>query len=77
MSGDARVVVARHERVLVVPNEAIVRDPEGPRVRLAASESSGDLAPIEEGYSDGVHTIVRSGVRAGDTVLVPERRAER
>jgi HlyD family secretion protein len=77
MSGDARVVVATHADVLVVPSDSIVRGPDGPSVRRRSSSNGGfELTPIEEGYSDGLSTIVASGVRAGDTLLVPQARRE-
>jgi HlyD family secretion protein len=73
MSADARVVVREHDDVLLVPNNAILRGREGPRVRVQDPEASGGfrLAKIQEGYSDGFQTVVQRGVREGEVVLVP------
>jgi len=72
MSADARVIVHEHHAVLLVPNTAIVRTPEGPRLRMAddAGRREVVLAPIREIYSDGFQTIVGDGVAEGALVLV-------
>jgi HlyD family secretion protein len=72
MSADARVIVREHHGVLLVPNTAIVRTPDGPRVRMAdgAGRDEPALAPIREVYSDGFQTIVGEGVAEGVVVLV-------
>ena len=73
MSADARVVVREHRAVLLVPNRALVRLEDGPRVRLADGNGSGDgwkLVPVRTGYSDGFKTVVHEGVREGDLLLV-------
>jgi HlyD family secretion protein len=77
MSADARVIVDVHRDVLVVPNDAIVRGDDGPRVRRrSGSNASFEWVAIQEGYSDGRRTVVASGLRAGDTLLVPSSRRE-
>lgn len=61
MSADARVVVREHSHALLVPNAAIVRTPEGPRVRRAAGtgdDPDARLVDIHEIYSDGFVTAV-------------------
>jgi HlyD family secretion protein len=72
MSADARIVVQEHPDALLVPNAAIVRTEQGPRVRLARG-AEGDahrLAPIEEIASDGFETAVAQGLAEGDVVLL-------
>jgi HlyD family secretion protein len=73
MSADARVVVHKYRDVVLIPNVAIVRGGEGPRVRVRDADASGGfrLARIEEGYSDGFQTVVRGGVEEGEVVLIP------
>jgi HlyD family secretion protein len=75
MSADTRIQVGRHVDVLLVPNGAIDRDGDGPRVRRGISGRSGEeWVRIEEGASDGFHTVIRTGLEEGDLVLleVPE-----
>jgi RND family efflux transporter MFP subunit len=73
MSADVRVVVRDHRDVLVVPNTAIVRTPEGPRIRVAhGGRGRFELRLIREGYSDGFRTIVAEGLSETDELLVAE-----
>ena len=76
MSADARVVVTEHADVLLIPNNAIVRGGEGPRVRVEDPDASGGfrLRRIQEGYSDGFQTVVQRGLREGEAVLIPPDR---
>ncbi|MCP4037565.1 MAG: efflux RND transporter periplasmic adaptor subunit [bacterium] len=70
MSADTRIQVGRHLDVLLVPNGAIDREGDEPRVRRGEEERSGsEWVRIEEGASDGFHTIVRAGLEEGDVVL--------
>jgi len=70
MSADARVEVRKHQRVLLVPNTALVRTEEGAKVRVVNQGKRPELVAIEEGYSDGFRTVVLRGLSEGDTVLV-------
>jgi len=71
MSADARVIVRQHRAALLVPNRALVRREDGPRVRVADVGGGGfHLAPVRTGYSDGFQTVVREGLTEGDVVLV-------
>ena len=72
MSADARIEVRRHRDALIVPNAAIVRTAEGPKVRVSIDGSleEFELVPIDETYSDGFQTAVRRGLSEGDLVLV-------
>jgi HlyD family secretion protein len=76
MSADARVVVREYRDVLLIPNAAIVRGGEGPRVRVQGSTSSPSfrMAQIREVYSDGFQTVVDRGLVEGDVVLIPADR---
>ncbi len=72
MSADARVVVGEHRQVLLIPNTAIVRTTDGPKVRIGNGSRSdaAALVSIHEVYSDGFQTVVGDGLTEGDTVLV-------
>ncbi len=71
MSADTRIQVGRHADVLLVPNNAIDRDGDGPRVRRGAGEGGGaEWVRIDEGASDGFHTVVQGGLEEGDMVLL-------
>ncbi len=71
MSADARVVVRQHRAALLVPNRALVRREDGPRVRVVDVGGGGfALVPVRTGYSDGFQTVVREGLTEGDVVLV-------
>ncbi len=72
MSSDARIVVGQHPDVVLVPNDAIVRQ-EGETLVRVPEVGGGEgfrLVPISTGYSDGFHTVVSGGLREGDVILV-------
>lgn len=72
MSADARIALKEHRAALLVPNTAILRTPDGPRVRVSENGSDRDfrLVAIQEIYSDGFQTVVSDGLSEGETVLV-------
>lgn len=72
MSADARIVVAQHENVLLVPTRGILQVETGPVVRKAGADAPEDysVVSIEEDYSDGFQTIVTAGLREGDRILI-------
>lgn len=65
----AGVIVDRARAEVAVPEEAIVRTPQGTAV-FRASGTAFTLTPIERGRSDGTWTEVISGLAAGDSVAV-------
>ena len=74
MSADAHITTRDHEAVLLIPNAAIERSPEGPKVRLVdAGGAEPELRPIVELYSDGHQTAVAEGLDENDLVLVRSR----
>lgn len=72
MSSDARVVVREHRDVLLIPNTAIVREADGPVVRMVdvGGGNGFQMRPIRTGYSDGLQTVVHEGLHQGDVILV-------
>jgi HlyD family secretion protein len=73
MSADARVRVREHRDTVLVPNAAIVRGGEQPRLRVRdpSAEAGFSLVAIREAYSDGFQTVVTEGIGAGEVVLIP------
>ena len=61
------------EDVIVVPTEAIVRDERGTSVFVAANDTAGTVASrrvVELGPDAGDTVVIRSGIEAGDKVIV-------
>ena len=61
------------ENVIVVPTEAVVRDERGTSVFVVARDSSGAVASrrvVELGPNAGETVVLRSGVEAGDQIIV-------
>ncbi len=61
------------ENVIVVPTEAIVRDERGTSVFVVANDTSGTVASrrvVELGPDAGETVVIRSGVQAGDQIVV-------
>ena len=59
--------------VIVVPNTAVVRDERGTSVFVVAQDTAGTVArrqPVELGPDAGETVVVRSGLDAGDRVIV-------
>jgi HlyD family secretion protein len=75
MSADAHIAVRQHTGVLLIPNAAIERTPNGPQVRRVDVSGTGSpaLSPIREIYSDGFRTAVAEGLVEDDRVLVRSR----
>lgn len=58
------------ERGIVVPSHAIVRSEASLEVLLLAGSETIRRMPVEVGASDGLRTVVRSGIQEGDRVIV-------
>ena len=61
------------ENVIVVPTEAVVRDERGTSVFVVARDSAGSVASrrvVELGPNAGETVVLRSGVEAGDQIIV-------
>ena len=59
--------------VIVVPTEAVVRDERGTSVFVVGQDTAGTVAqrrPVELGPDAGETVVVRSGLDAGDRVVV-------
>ncbi|UFP96984.1 efflux RND transporter periplasmic adaptor subunit [Gloeobacter morelensis MG652769] len=77
MNLTARFRVARVQGALVVPTAAIADGPAGIGVLVADREGRGHFRPVEIGAALDTQTQIRSGLKAGERVLLsrPGRRA--
>lgn len=65
----AGVIVDRARAQVAVPEEAIVRTPDGPAV-FRARGGTFTLTPVERGRTDGTWTEITTGLVAGDSLAV-------
>lgn len=65
----ARVAVDRARAAVAVPDEALVRMPDGPAV-FVAEGLRFEVRPVTTGRSDGRLTEILTGLAAGDSVVV-------
>jgi HlyD family secretion protein len=74
MTGNADIVYARHDDVLLVPNRAVRT--QGAQHFVALFDGTRQKAqPVTIGVSDDQSTEVLSGVQAGDQIVVPSTSA--
>ena len=66
---EVEIDAEEHRNVVLIPTAAIVREGEETAVMLAAGEKA-QRRPIMLGLSDNEKTEVRSGIKAGDQVIV-------
>lgn len=69
MTATVSIVEKSRENVLLVPNEALVKEHNAVFVRTGAPEGP-QLAEVTIGLSDDKQSEVLSGLKAGDTILV-------
>lgn len=68
---EARIIVSREEDVLKVPSGALFRDREpGKWAAYRVMGGVAELTSVERGGDNGVETRVRSGLDAGDVVIL-------
>lgn len=71
MTADARILVDTHTNRLLIPNKALLRGPDGARVRLVSDDGRPfELRTVTTLYSDGFRTAVEAGLEEGSHVLV-------
>lgn len=66
---NARLTVETIESAALVPNAAILRGTPGTYVYLMDGDEKVTVRPIKTGETDGVNTVVVSGLNAGDRVV--------
>lgn len=67
------VLYEKEENALTVPVEAIHKDGSS-RYVYVVKNGQGIMTPVTVGFSDGVYTIIKSGLEEGDEVLVENSR---
>jgi hypothetical protein len=65
------VVTASASDVVLLPVEAVAGSSQHGRVWLVDAHGAARLQDVQLGISDGIRIEIRSGVREGDSVLVP------
>ncbi len=70
------VVTQRHEDVLRVPNVAVFED-RGENVVYVAQDSVAHRRVVDVGFIDDTHTEIRSGLEAGEIIVVKGQRSLR
>ena len=66
---NARLTVETIQNTALVPNAAILRGTPGTYVYLMDGDEKVTVRPIKTGETDGVNTVVLSGLNAGDRVV--------
>lgn len=74
MEGEVEILIRRHRDVVVVPTGAVSGTAEAPTVRVLVN-GRAEVRSIETGLVTPARTVVRSGVTAGDLIIVGEREA--
>ena len=71
MTANTTVTVAKRERVLAIPNQAVRRE-DGQRVAFVQEGDRFVRRPIKTGWKDKTYTEVLGGLKEGDRVAVGE-----
>ena len=67
---NARVLVDVLHDALLAPAEAIQRGPQGPFVYAVSAEKTVQRRPVQTGPAEGGNVAIKSGVAAGDALIV-------
>jgi multidrug efflux pump subunit AcrA (membrane-fusion protein) len=71
MTTNTTITVAKREKVLAIPNQAVRRE-DGDRVVFVQDGERLVRRPIKTGWKDKTHTEVVGGLREGEQVVVGE-----
>ena len=71
MTANTTITVAKRDKVLAVPNQAVRRE-DGQRVAFVQEEERFVRRPIKTGWKDKTFTEVLGGLKEGDRVVVGE-----
>jgi macrolide-specific efflux system membrane fusion protein len=71
MTANTTITVARREKVLAIPNQAVRRE-DGQRVAVVQEGDRFLRRPIKTGWKDKTYTEVLGGLKEGDRVVVGE-----
>jgi multidrug efflux system membrane fusion protein len=67
---DVKLVLATQKAAVLVPNQATQISQKGPFVYVLKSDNTVDLRPVALGQRQGDNIVVKSGVAAGERVVV-------
>jgi membrane fusion protein, multidrug efflux system len=67
---DVKLVLATQKAAVLVPNQATQISQKGPFVYVLKSDDTVDLRPVTLGQRQGDNIVVKSGVAAGERVVV-------
>jgi RND family efflux transporter MFP subunit len=70
MNVSVRIIVAKRSGVVHVPLEAVAQDGDGATVTVLNSEGAQSVRPVRLGLADNKMVEIRSGLKAGDRVLL-------
>jgi macrolide-specific efflux system membrane fusion protein len=70
MTANVTFSIEEKKDILLIPNEAIRMDPDGPKVLIRRADGHPVEQKIETGMSDGKQTEIISGVLEGETLLI-------
>ncbi len=74
MSANVSIVEKNRDNVLLVPNDALIKEKQETFVRLAGNSGSApELRKVSLGMSDDMHTEIVSGLDPNDTVIAESR----
>jgi multidrug efflux system membrane fusion protein len=65
-----RMVVDVRRGVVLVPTAAVQGGNQGPVVYVVREDSTVSLRPVKLGPAEGIHTVIESGLQAGERVIV-------
>jgi HlyD family secretion protein len=75
MTANAEILIAEHRNVLAVPEQAVSYNAARQafvQVPDAKARGGERQVSVTVGLSDGTHTEIDSGLRAGDRVVLPQ-----
>ena len=72
LSGSADILLAAHENVVLVPNDAIQSEDEDRRFVYVRAAGAGAFVkqPVETGQSNSTHTAILSGLEEGAEITL-------
>jgi membrane fusion protein, macrolide-specific efflux system len=74
MSANVAIVEKAKDNVLLIPNDALIKEKEESFVRLAGAPGApGEMRKISLGMSDDMHTEVVSGLDPNDTIIAESK----
>jgi HlyD family secretion protein len=74
MTANAEILVEEHKNTLMVPEQALVYDVKknaSVNVRDAKAKDGVRSVPVTVGVANGSNTEILSGLKEGDTVVLP------